>query len=220
MRSPTSTATASASVAGRAIQHPSMRPSIPTRSTCRATASTKTPSAAIFRPMAPATTKTATAASFQRRPDVVFFVLESFRADAVGRLVNGKPVTPVLDAPRARGCLVLERVLAQRLHHPVAVPSVHRQPGRRAWRLAGGRLQGQRVSDGLFLRPRTSRSAAVARRRLRPRRGRLRCAAGSRPALQHLDDRREPGRLARDAAGADRGVPSRHATAAARCSST
>jgi hypothetical protein len=32
------------------------------------------------------------------RPHVVLFVLESFRADAVGRMLNGKAVTPTLDA--------------------------------------------------------------------------------------------------------------------------
>ncbi len=36
--------------------------------------------------------------AWRQRPDVVLFVLESFRADAVGRQVNGMPVTPVLDA--------------------------------------------------------------------------------------------------------------------------
>jgi hypothetical protein len=33
-----------------------------------------------------------------RRPNVVFIMLESVRADAVGSQVNGRPVTPVLDA--------------------------------------------------------------------------------------------------------------------------
>lgn len=37
-------------------------------------------------------------ASWRHRPDVVLVVLESFRADAVGRVVNGRPVTPVMDA--------------------------------------------------------------------------------------------------------------------------
>ncbi len=35
--------------------------------------------------------------TFTRRPDVVFVILESFRADAVGTSLNGKPVTPTLD---------------------------------------------------------------------------------------------------------------------------
>lgn len=34
---------------------------------------------------------------WRRKPDVVLIVLESFRADTIGRLVNGTPVTPVLD---------------------------------------------------------------------------------------------------------------------------
>lgn len=34
---------------------------------------------------------------WRHRPNVILFVLESFRADAVGAAVNGKPVTPVLD---------------------------------------------------------------------------------------------------------------------------
>ncbi len=37
------------------------------------------------------------ARTWKQRPDVLLFVLESFRADAVGRRVNGHPVTPVLD---------------------------------------------------------------------------------------------------------------------------
>lgn len=41
--------------------------------------------------------------TWHRRPDVVLIVLESFRADAVGRVVNGKPVTPVLDALAREG---------------------------------------------------------------------------------------------------------------------
>jgi glucan phosphoethanolaminetransferase (alkaline phosphatase superfamily) len=36
--------------------------------------------------------------SWQRKPNVVLIVLESFRADALGQILNGKPVTPVLDA--------------------------------------------------------------------------------------------------------------------------
>ena len=37
-------------------------------------------------------------APWQRKPNVVLIVLESFRADAFGQVLNGKPVTPVLDA--------------------------------------------------------------------------------------------------------------------------
>jgi glucan phosphoethanolaminetransferase (alkaline phosphatase superfamily) len=37
-------------------------------------------------------------APWQRKPNVVLIVLESFRADALGQILNGKPVTPVLDA--------------------------------------------------------------------------------------------------------------------------
>ena len=40
---------------------------------------------------------------WQRRPDVVLIVLESFRADLVGARLNGKPITPVIDAVAARG---------------------------------------------------------------------------------------------------------------------
>lgn len=36
--------------------------------------------------------------AFARRPHVVLVVLESFRADMVGAQVNGRPVTPVIDA--------------------------------------------------------------------------------------------------------------------------
>lgn len=36
-------------------------------------------------------------APWVQKPDVVLIVLESFRADAFGRTLNGKPVTPVLD---------------------------------------------------------------------------------------------------------------------------
>lgn len=35
--------------------------------------------------------------TFTHRPDVVFVILETFRADAVGATLNGKPVTPTLD---------------------------------------------------------------------------------------------------------------------------
>jgi hypothetical protein len=41
--------------------------------------------------------------AWRHRPDMVLFVLESFRADAVGRTVNGVPVTPVLDALAREG---------------------------------------------------------------------------------------------------------------------
>lgn len=40
---------------------------------------------------------------FARRPDVVLVVLESFRAEVVGATVNGRPVTPVLDALAREG---------------------------------------------------------------------------------------------------------------------
>jgi hypothetical protein len=42
------------------------------------------------------------APQFATRPDVVLVVLESFRADAVGAILNGRPVTPTLDG-LARG---------------------------------------------------------------------------------------------------------------------
>jgi hypothetical protein len=38
-----------------------------------------------------------------RRPNVILIVLESTRADAVGRRVDGRPLTPALDALAARG---------------------------------------------------------------------------------------------------------------------
>jgi hypothetical protein len=41
--------------------------------------------------------------TFARRPDVVLVILESFRADAVGSTVGGKPVTPTLDRLRRGG---------------------------------------------------------------------------------------------------------------------
>lgn len=43
------------------------------------------------------------AAPWVRRPDVVLVVLESFRADLVGARVDGRQVTPVLDALASRG---------------------------------------------------------------------------------------------------------------------
>jgi arylsulfatase A-like enzyme len=41
--------------------------------------------------------------SWQTKPDVILIVLESFRADVVGAMVNDKPATPVLDSLAARG---------------------------------------------------------------------------------------------------------------------
>jgi arylsulfatase A-like enzyme len=41
-----------------------------------------------------------------RTPDVVLIVLESFRADLVGARLQGKPITPVIDALGARGVRV------------------------------------------------------------------------------------------------------------------
>lgn len=40
---------------------------------------------------------------WRSRRDVVLVVLESFRADSVGRVIGGKPVTPVLDALSRQG---------------------------------------------------------------------------------------------------------------------
>jgi arylsulfatase A-like enzyme len=40
---------------------------------------------------------------WKSRPNVLLVVLESFRADALGRTINGTPVTPVLDGIGARG---------------------------------------------------------------------------------------------------------------------
>jgi hypothetical protein len=51
----------------------------------------------------PPYTEAAAAQPFRHRPNVVFFMLESFRADAVGRVVNGIPVTPVLDGLAREG---------------------------------------------------------------------------------------------------------------------
>jgi hypothetical protein len=42
-------------------------------------------------------------ATWPARPDIVFVFLETFRADAVGRIVDGRAVTPVIDAIAARG---------------------------------------------------------------------------------------------------------------------
>jgi hypothetical protein len=50
----------------------------------------------------PYTEPSGRAPTFTSKPDVVLIVLESFRADAVGATLDGKPVTPVLDA-LARG---------------------------------------------------------------------------------------------------------------------
>jgi hypothetical protein len=47
--------------------------------------------------------RAAGASPWRHRPTVVLIVLESFRADAVGRAVNGRPVTPVLDALAREG---------------------------------------------------------------------------------------------------------------------
>ena len=43
---------------------------------------------------------------WRSKPDIVLIVLESFRADAVGAMLGGKPVTPTLDALAARGIAV------------------------------------------------------------------------------------------------------------------
>ena len=43
---------------------------------------------------------------WQRRPDVILVVLESFRADVVGAKRHGKSVTPAMDAVAARGVSV------------------------------------------------------------------------------------------------------------------
>jgi arylsulfatase A-like enzyme len=40
---------------------------------------------------------------WKHRPNVLLVVLESFRADALGRMVNGKPVTPTLEGIALRG---------------------------------------------------------------------------------------------------------------------
>ena len=45
---------------------------------------------------------------WRSRQDVVLFVLESFRADTRGAILNGHPVTPVLDALAARGVAVAD----------------------------------------------------------------------------------------------------------------
>jgi len=45
----------------------------------------------------------ARAPTWVRRPDVILVVLESFRADAVGAVVQGRPVTPVIDAIAREG---------------------------------------------------------------------------------------------------------------------
>ena len=45
----------------------------------------------------------APARAWRDRPDLVLFVLESFRADAVGRTVDGRSVTPTIDALAKQG---------------------------------------------------------------------------------------------------------------------
>jgi hypothetical protein len=47
---------------------------------------------------APAYAEGTAAQPWLSKPNVILIVLESFRADAVGRVLNGKPVTPVLNA--------------------------------------------------------------------------------------------------------------------------
>lgn len=54
-------------------------------------------------PAAPYTEPAVSSLGWQRRPDVVLVVLESFRADLVGNRYDGKPITPVLDGLAARG---------------------------------------------------------------------------------------------------------------------
>jgi glucan phosphoethanolaminetransferase (alkaline phosphatase superfamily) len=51
----------------------------------------------------PYTEPSGTVPAFVSKPDVVLIVLESFRADAVGATIDGKPVTPVLDELARRG---------------------------------------------------------------------------------------------------------------------
>ena len=57
-------------------------------------------------PDLPPYTEPRLAGRWQQKPDVVLIVLETFRADAVGAVVNGRPVTPVLDALAASGVSV------------------------------------------------------------------------------------------------------------------
>ena len=45
----------------------------------------------------------ASAKAWRETPDVVFFLLESVRADSVGAVLDGRPVTPTLDALAAKG---------------------------------------------------------------------------------------------------------------------
>jgi arylsulfatase A-like enzyme len=47
--------------------------------------------------------RTAATTPWAHRPNVVLIVLESFRADVVGRELNGRPVTPVLDGLAREG---------------------------------------------------------------------------------------------------------------------
>ena len=67
-------------------------------------------------------------------------------------------------ASRSEGVVGAARLLAQRLHHAVALPSVHRQPRRPSrGRHAGRRLQGATVRGRLLLRPgRVVRRAGVS----------------------------------------------------------
>jgi hypothetical protein len=54
-------------------------------------------------PGAPYTEPAVPTTPWRQRPDVVLVVLESFRADTLGRQVNGRPVTPVMDALAREG---------------------------------------------------------------------------------------------------------------------
>jgi len=62
-------------------------------------------------PAGAAYTENVAHAPWQRKPNVVLIVLESFRADALGQILNGKPVTPVLDA-LGRGGIATTRALS------------------------------------------------------------------------------------------------------------
>ena len=132
---------------------PSTAAAIPTRSTFRATASTRTGSAAISS-LRRARPGPRARSSPGRRPNVILIVLESTRADAIGRRVDGRPLTPVLDALAARGSA------ARRAYSHVGFTTDSLQSlfsgtagARRRPPVAGPRFPRQRLSGRHLFRP-------------------------------------------------------------------
>ena len=136
---------------------------------------------------------TAPAPLWRTKPDVVLIVLESFRADAVGAVHNGTPVTPVLDALAAEGRVGPPRLLAQRVYRAGTPPHLHRQhrqPARADHDRR--RLRRQRVSDRVLLGPGRVLRRRREQHRVRSRGGGLRRARRPRPPLFDLHDGGQP----------------------------